>query len=409
MAMATSQSDCQLVTSVLKRLGGLTEDATTMLAASLPFALGAEGAQKPDQRHGYQNQTLEMIGEALATGSRHADETKEGQVRKIEELRAGVTTCKEKAEEAKLSEAAAQEDFKTKDAAYAELVKEAASVEKEHKEAEVAQKKCDAARDAAEQARDSTMAVRESTLSMLISGEWDKETFEEDVGSVMKLLSNCEVEDCLLAGAAAAFAVKPDARGPFDKVIVDGVQAAVSKKLEELSESAARRVEEATEQQAEALGLWAMLEEAQEAADAAKAEKSQAEKHLKETSKAARDAEKAINTQEEHVLFCEVEQDAQAKKIVDISNAVEALERLKAGDYVVPEPEVPAAPAAMEVDAAAAVETDAAPEAMEVEEAAPAPEQPAVVAPAGEPAVTKVEARPAEAAAVLEAAPSMGA
>merc|ERR1711865_398397 len=80
------------------------------------------------------------------------------------------------------------------------------------------------------------------------------------IDMVVGLLEEINAEKTLVAAVPGSYKPKPEQRGPFDKLCVDGVTNVVGKHRASLEADFATAEQQATEATAEALGLWALLD-----------------------------------------------------------------------------------------------------------------------------------------------------
>jgi hypothetical protein len=195
-------------------------------------------------------------------------------------------------------------------------------------------KKVEAQVTAARQKRDSAEAIADCPLKMLVSGSCeDDESTQEAIQAVVAFLTEIDAEAVLVAAAPAALKSKPAVRQGFDEVVVNGISEAVATRRGLLEASAAAAEKVLAEAESEALGLWAISDVAQAAAGAANAEWQTAEEARMVASEARKEVNKEMTKGTHAVNSMLSEQSKHEPRLQTLSAALEAMDRLKAGDY----------------------------------------------------------------------------
>lgn len=347
------QADCHKVITSLANANACT--SSPMLAAGLPHTILASTS-----RHAYQDELLQMVQDTLKAERKTIQDSIAALNSKLEAGNGEVETARASAKEASSAEELAQQAAKTQETAVVAASREEARAKKTLAQGEAAKASIVKVHTEERLQVDQAKFVAEGSLSMLRSGGWeDAEIREASVAAVIELLTKIKAEDVLVAAAPAALGAKPDARGAFDKAVEQGVSDAVAGHVAKIEETLAKGERELEEANAEALGLWAIHEEAKDLVSAAEAELASANEAAKEAEANTKAVEKEMNAKEQAIGNSLEEQTLHEKKLAETDAGVEALERLRVGNYVV-EPEVEAPPAADEAMAEAPAEATAA-------------------------------------------------
>jgi len=193
-------------------------------------------------------------------------------------------------------------------------------------------------------------AIIEGSLRMLVDGGWeDDELMGEALKAVEDVLKEINADASMSAGAAHALSTKPDARHPFDKLVVDAINATLTKHAEGLEAKVQASAPEEAAKRAEVLGLWAI-------ADCARDTVASAKRKLSALEASKMDALAVLELEKEKVTKVEADVAERANKRAraqdkaqETSDALEAIGRLVAGP-VAPSP-APAARAEQGADA----------------------------------------------------------
>jgi hypothetical protein len=312
---------CQQVTNALKNV---SEGA--WLAIGLPHALSAGIGQ----RHAYQEEVLDMACEALQLGRRRSEEAKAAATAALESERSNLNVCGANAEAAASEKVAAEEARHAKQAAHDHAVATIKAAKQNHAYAAATKERVVA--DMAKQRgkRDQATSILDGTLSMLRDGGWgDAEACEDAISAVKEFLEGLSAENALIAALPSALCLRPAERRPFDEVIVQGVIDGVTAELEKQKEIVATGIEEEEHVNAEALGLWAILDLAEAAASVTEAELAEALEVLKKAISKHSSAQEAVSTQSGVVAQREVDQEITQNTITKFDIALDALERLR--------------------------------------------------------------------------------
>jgi hypothetical protein len=311
--------DCQQVINGLK-------DVSEVLATGLPHALSAG----IDQRHAYQEEVLDMSREALQFGRRRAEEAKAGATAALESERSNLQVYAANVEAADAEKSAAEAARQAKQATH-DCAIAAIKAEKQNHTCAAATKQKVAEEMAKQRGkRDQATSMLDGTLIMLRDGGWgDAEACEDAVAAVTEFLQGLSAENTLVAALPQALRLRPDARGPFDKVIVQGVIDVVTSELEKQKEVVAVGIEEEEHVNAEALGLWAILDLAESAASGTEAELAEASEALKEAVNKHSSAQEAVLTQSGVIAQRELDLELSQNTLTKFDIALDALERLR--------------------------------------------------------------------------------
>jgi hypothetical protein len=312
--------DCQQVLAVLK-------DVSDVLAVGLPHALSAG----IDQRHAYQEQVLDMACEALRSGRRHADDTKAEATAALEAERLKLQACTSHVEVAASEQVAAEKALAEKQVAHDSAVAAVNIAQENHMHAEAAKEMFVKGMGERRIKRDRAASIIDGTLSMLRDGGWgDAETCEDCISAVKEFLEGFSAENTLIAAFPGALRMHPEQRRPFDKMIEQSVIDVVTAELKRLEEEVNGGIAEEQHVNAEALGLWAILDQARAAAADTERELEEASNCLKEASSSSLGAHAAVKSQNDFVAQRTVEEETCHKRIVSFDNALVSLERLRA-------------------------------------------------------------------------------
>jgi len=321
-----------------------------MLAAGLPHAVGAA----PAERHGYQQEHLEMTRDALEAAQKDGEAAKVGTKRKLEEAQEGLTGREAKITTVETSIKEAEEAAKGKEKVLHSKREEVGSVKKLKHAADGEFNSLKKTAGAAQKASDEVAQVKE-LLGVLREGGWADDEFRDtSADEVKKLLESLEVEDCLMTAAPLALRRPPAERGAFDKVVLTGVSDAVTKKSEAVEKEAAGATQTMEEAQWEAMGLAALLEVSQDSRDDADREHRDAVSTLKQANTELKHARNDVSKQQDSIVSLEIEINAADDRAKVRQEALEALQRLKEWAYATEKTEVAEeTAAASKVEAAA--------------------------------------------------------
>lgn len=311
---------CQQVVAALKAADN------EMLAAGLPHALSAGIVQ----RHAYQEDLLDMTRQALLTGRSHAEEAKCAAIAALEAERSNMQVCTTNVEIAASEQAAAKDASKAKEAAHDGAVTAAAAAQENHTQAESVKQQVEEDMNTQRTKRDKAAAILDGPLSMLRDGGWgDAESCEDSITTVKEFLENMSVENALVAATAGALRLQPDQRRAFDKVIEEGVVNAFTSHVAKLEADLAEGKEEEEHSGAEALGLWAIWDEAKASASEAQGALEAACEYLKEATNKCSIAHGTEKQQARIVAKRETAVEVFKMKICDLGSALDTFELLR--------------------------------------------------------------------------------
>merc|ERR1719379_1641055 len=179
-------------------------------------------------------------------------------------------------------------------------------------------------------------------LSVLRSGGWEDADGQEDaIDHLTTYLKKMKAEDALVAACAGTFRTRPEKRRRFDSAVEQGVIEAVDKCIVELEAALEKTSAAAEDTEAEALGLWAILDcardkvqEVQQEVQKSKADQEHASVHCASMDAEVKEQEKVIEKMNSH-------QKLQSEKIDAHTGVIEALERLRRYEYDVIKTEEP--------------------------------------------------------------------
>lgn len=169
---------------------------------------------------------------------------------------------------------------------------------------------------------------------MLRSGGWgDADAHADAIDNVTQLLKLIHADDALISASAGAFRVKPEKRRRFDTVVEQGVVEVLEGHMTELDSSLAKCEALAEDIEAEALGLWAIL-------DCARDKVAEVQKEIQEAKAAHQKASAHCDTMGvEAIDQTKIVQDAtsrlklQTEKIDSHAAVIGALDRLRKCEY----------------------------------------------------------------------------
>lgn len=300
-----------------------------MLAAGLPHAVGAA----PAERHGYQQEHLEMTRDALEAAQKDGEEAKVGTKRKLEEAQEELTGREAKIATVETSIKEAEEVAKGKEKVLHTKREEVGSVKKLKQAADGEFNSLKKMAGVAQKASDEVAQVKE-LLGVLREGGWADDEFRDtSADAVKKLLESLEVEDCLMTAAPLALRRPPAERGAFDKVVLTGVTDAVTKKSEAVEKEAAGATQTMEESQWEAMGLAALLEVSQDSRDDADREHRDAVSALKQANNELKHARNDVSKQQDAIVSLQINLSEADERAKGRQAALEALQRLKEWAY----------------------------------------------------------------------------
>eukprot|EP00927_Polykrikos_kofoidii_P060328 TRINITY_DN55331_c0_g1_i1.p1 TRINITY_DN55331_c0_g1~~TRINITY_DN55331_c0_g1_i1.p1 ORF type:complete len:331 (+),score=89.43 TRINITY_DN55331_c0_g1_i1:66-1058(+) len=323
MAMA---ADMQSVLMVLKEMGGRSR-TLQMLAAGLPGAL----EDSATERHVYQNELIGMVRSALQKLEQEMTQARELTMRDVDEAR------KEHEELVRLEEqAAATESVAQNNAAAIE--KKLDAILQSAQEADVAYNNGKSVEKGflsllAEQKskRDAAADVQDGALSELLgTNRAEGEASADSMAAVSQLLSEIHADRALVAALEATFAVKPSERGPFDKVIEQGVVSLITNHVAKLEQQLEHASLESEHISSAALGAWAILEVSKEDTVEAKKELDFARKALADSKTKLSKAKIDVRAQEDRASIDLSKLTLQDDELKRLSEAIQALDRLEA-------------------------------------------------------------------------------
>jgi len=326
----TLDADCVTVVVTLEKAETLSADVRGMLSHGLPLAT----REVPASRHRYQEDVIGMARDALVSEQGAVVEKAGAIAGKVAAAEAEFDALRARLEEADKALDRATAEAQKKQAASKAAAAEASTGEAHYAAANAETKKVEAQVMAARQKRDSAEAIADCPLKMLVSGSCeDDESTQEAIQAVVAFLTEIDAEAVLVAAAPAALKSKPAVRQGFDEVVVNGISEAVATRRGLLEASAAAAEKVLAEAESEALGLWAISDVAQAAADAANAEWQTAEEARMVASEARKEVNKEMTKGTHAVNSTLSEQAKHEPRLQTLSAALEAMDRLKAGDY----------------------------------------------------------------------------
>merc|ERR1712032_53187 len=163
----------------------------------------------------------------------------------------------------------------------------------------------------------------------------------------------------IVAALPGALGTKPGNRMPFDEVVVQAVGGVLELKTADLDAKIMEAKREYTYVSSEALGLWAIVDEAHASTEAAKSACKVAETALADVGNAHAQANANISTQKKTMTEGLAAQTLADEKVRQLEAAFAALERLAADAYVQGEVEMGTSCDAEMVDSSTAEGVDA--------------------------------------------------
>eukprot|EP00927_Polykrikos_kofoidii_P060794 TRINITY_DN55705_c0_g1_i1.p1 TRINITY_DN55705_c0_g1~~TRINITY_DN55705_c0_g1_i1.p1 ORF type:complete len:360 (-),score=86.90 TRINITY_DN55705_c0_g1_i1:325-1344(-) len=322
-------SDLQTVLSVLQAFAD-KNSSMKMLSIALPIAL--EG--RAEERHPYQAEVIGMIRDSLKACYQEVAEEKEATNRNLETVKEELQVIVSHDNYAAAAETAANGEYCATEEMLAAAQKTVNQYELIWKDAKKLESEVLLARDTLQNSRDAAAAVNDGALCMLVGSNWEAgEASEDSIAAVEQHLTNIQCDSVLMAALPAAFRTKPCERGPFDKVVEQGVVDAIRTHLADVERKLAGGAKEAEDISAAALGAWAILEVSKDDVTKAKDEVAAANVVLCESKAKRVEAKKNIRAQEDRTSVALSRLTLQDEDLRRLSEAVQALDRLATQSY----------------------------------------------------------------------------
>jgi hypothetical protein len=301
-----------------------------MFVDCLPHAV----AEVPVERHTYQTEVLSMMAKTLQDSRAHAEMLRKEAEEKLEAGKNELASRKRKAEEASNARESAKHTLEMQNSRLSGARQAVTEAEKCHKPADKEKATAEDQRHAAQEERDQAAAMRDGMLAVLRSGGWEDADGQEDaIDHVTISLKKMKAEDALVAACAGAFRTRPEKRRRFDSVVEQGVVEAFDKYIVDLDAALEKTSAAAEDTEAEALGLWAILDCARDKVGEAAQEVQTATAAQEEASAYCDAMDAALNDQEKAIVDLSSNLKLQSNKIDAHVSVIDALDRLCRHEY----------------------------------------------------------------------------
>lgn len=330
MADLIALKDAEIVMKVLIDDECLPPGARQMLVEGLPHAIKVHS----EKRHLFQEQFIFVLREALL------DISKAAEARQAES-RAAVENSKKYVEEGATGHQEAISAYEAAAALVTEKMQEHAKCEaaahvtrQEHEQLLLAKNNVDERQSELYTLKAEVSSILDGNLHMLLDAGCDNESvLDSTLDAVQQYLKNIDAEPALIAAATRALRCKPESRHAFDKLTVSSVLEVLNAEASRIDALIMQHQPEQDDVTAEQLGLWALCDRESDQEKAASAALADAEMN-KKTAAALRDGYLAdISVRESAVSKRLCEQVIAEEKFKQVSNALEAVERLVAFSY----------------------------------------------------------------------------
>jgi len=333
MAPHSKACDVAAVVKVIQSLNELPAGAQQMLTDGLPHSVAESDGF---ERHAFQVEFVSMVRSTLAA----ALEASEQRQASSKEVMAAVENDKAVAHQAVAAavaaESVARDARDKKQDALKAAKEETSAAHDEHKDAESQKTTLEKERAVLRADLSQVTFLIEGSLRMLKEGGWqDVEMRDSSADAVDQYLKTMNAESALVAAASHALACVPDNRAAYDRFTIDTASEFVQNQVTKLEQKleAGKAMEE--DSVAVALGMWALADCAKERQWDATNQLGTAEDELGQ----AEDSRKLAETDaaEKDKLVSKFLADAalEVEKANQLKAAIEATDRLMAGDYKV--------------------------------------------------------------------------
>jgi len=303
-----------------------------MLTEGLPFALpvpSTVGEGAAAAAHKFQTQFLAHLERCLACAKKQAESDKAAAEAQIEEASAELGTRRAAVDKAssELDDAIAQ--VEAKKAHIQELEAAVSKAESDYTKWEAKGSKQQNDWEKLRQLYEGAKSVDEGALRMLEADEGDEDVRAAAASAVSAFIAEHNVEQVLLSAAPMALAVKPSARGTFDRMTTEAVVNVVKKRVAELGDKLESIAPEEKNIRAEVVGLWAIFDCARDDLLTANEELATATMVRRDERKFARDD--ALGRVQEQEVALQSHEAARASAVANehqLADACAALERL---------------------------------------------------------------------------------
>lgn len=331
-----TQAMLAAVQAVLSGRGATAE----MLLDGLPHAVQG----KPEERHELQAQLLKMVAKALEAARCEAEQVEaiarqsaEAAQADLDARKGALASASEAMELAKAAVSAQEERLR-------DCQTEVANEEQEHKRVDAANKaKADVV---------NLFEQRKAKVLELLEGANTKGSAD----AVVEHLRQSKCDPALVAALPSIYKKEPCDRTGFDLVALAGLRTTLEKQAAAAEDGIVAARADKVNIHAESLGAWAVMQLARNHAQEAQGELEAASKVAEAERESVREAKLAVEQEERTHSDRAGELNAASEKVGRCRSALEALQRLEAGQQVAREPEV-SSPAVAETAAGAEVDS----------------------------------------------------
>jgi len=246
------------IEKVVRDMENCSDDVKIMLVQGLPHAFG-------NDRHEFQVRFAGMLKLSLEQAKKYNEEMQKKSDDQKQETDKALEVAQSELEARKAEESAADAAKEGRIAAH----KEAQALSKQelemHNESCTKKGYCADARNVLENERAEIASVLDDSLHMLANGEWNDPDFRDtSINAICDYLKSIGTDPALRASFPKALSNKPAERGCFDKMAVDEAVRVLDEKAQAVAQKLAAGQVEFDEVNAEALGAWAIWEEAKD-------------------------------------------------------------------------------------------------------------------------------------------------